>query len=123
MIRRVEHGAQAHVRQKLWEALRCLVSNESFRDRLIYAAGPLTQLPRNEIEQLPDGVRDRLRSVVDALTEHPAPPHWVAAQSRLGSAGVLFSGIGASVRKLTPRQRRKIAEEILSLFVALSGGL
>jgi hypothetical protein len=123
MTRRVEHGAQSHARQKLFEALYCLVGNGSFRDRLIHAASPLTELLPSEVEQLPDTARDRFTAVVDALTKYPPSPKPSAIEWGVPPPEIFESGIEASVHKLTPRQRRKIAEEILSMFVALSGGL
>jgi hypothetical protein len=107
-----------YARQKLWEAVGCLIDRRSFRDRLTAAAGPLAQLNGlhpDEVALLPERQRLKFEAVVGILTKHPPPTfpdlyHWE-------------SGITFSVRKMTPRQRAKAAQDILDLFVELSGGL
>jgi hypothetical protein len=108
-----DHYRHWYVRQKVWEALRCLVSTKPFRDRLTAAAGPLSQLKYMHsklLDDLPENVRVKFDDVMQALTKHP--PEWNGD-----------SGAAASVRNLTPRQRTKIAQDILDIYVAVSGGL
>jgi hypothetical protein len=109
----VRHNRHSYIRQKVWEALRCLVSTKLFRDRLAAAAGPLLDLRnlhRHLLDELPDDVRSKFDDVTQVLTKHP--PEWKGD-----------SVAAASVRSLTPRQRTKIAEDILDIYVAVSGGL
>ena len=40
----ISHAGYSYVRQKTYEALRCLVSTRVFRDRLAAAASPLLEL-------------------------------------------------------------------------------
>jgi hypothetical protein len=51
--------------------------------------------------------------VLHALTSRRSDPTLLAHESV----------VRASVMKLTPRQRTKVAEDILSMFLTLSGGL
>ena len=102
-----------YVRQKVWEALRCLVGTKQFRDRLAAAADPLSQLKHlhpHLLDELPEDVRSKFADTMVALTKHP--PEWNGD-----------STFAASVRRLTPRQRTKIAQNILEIYVAVSGGL
>jgi hypothetical protein len=108
-----DHIEHCYVRQKLWEAMGCLVGPKHFRDRMTAAAGPLTHLKylhSDLVARLPDNVRSKFNDVIQLLTQKS--PEWRDD-----------SGEAASVRKLTPRQRRKIGEDILSMFVSVSGGL
>jgi hypothetical protein len=110
---RVRHHRHSYVRQKVWEALGCLVSTKRFRDRLAAAACPLLQLKNmfpHLLDELPEDVRSKLDDVTQALTKHL--PEWKDD-----------SAAAASVRRLTPRQRTKIAQDILDIYVAVSGGL
>ena len=102
-----------YVRQKSWEAVRCLVGTKLFRDRLIAAASPLSELKimhPSLVEDLPEGVQNKFKDVMEALTRYQA--EWKGDSVH-----------AASVRKLTPRQRTKVAEYILDIYVAVSGGL
>jgi hypothetical protein len=104
-----------YARQKIWEAVGCLIGRKSFRDRLIAAAHPLAQLKHlhaSEVARLPESVRGRFDDIVQALTKHP-PNREEGLDNR----------IEASVHKLTPRQRAEIAQDILEIFVILCGGL
>jgi len=102
-----------YVRQKVWEALRCLVSPKQFRDRLTAAAWPLSQLKYMHpqlVDALPEDTRSKFDDVMEALTKHS--PEWKGD-----------SDAAASVRSLTPRQRTKVAQDILDIYVVVSGGL
>jgi|SRR5580658_1959310 hypothetical protein len=107
------HQKHSYVRQKVWEALGCLVSTKQFRIRLTEAAQPLSQLTNTHphlVAELPEDVRRKMDCVVQALTKYQ--PEWKGG-----------SVAEASVSRLTPRQRTKIAQEILEIYVAVSGGL
>ncbi len=108
-------GREKHwyVRQKVWEAVRCLVGTKLFRNRLIAAASSLSELNimhPSLVEDLPVDVRTKFKDVMEALTRYQVEWNGDSVHA-------------ASVRKLTPRQRTKIAENILDIYVAVSGGL
>lgn len=93
--------------------MQCLVSPKKFRDRLAAAADPLVQLKHlhpQEVGRLPESVGGQFDAVVHALTKHPR--RWESESASY-----------AAVLKLTPRQRAKIAADILDMFVTLSGRL
>jgi hypothetical protein len=83
-----------HARQKLWEAVGCLIGTKPFRDRLTNARGVLVQIHSNERAQLPENVREKLDPVLSALAKHP--DEW---------------------------EGDEITANILSIFVELMGGL
>lgn len=99
-----------HIRQKLWEAINSLVRDGSIQDRLYYASNSLVQLAPDELDQLPGEMRARFDEVRHTLTKHPA--------EREGEGA-----IRASVRKLTPDEGTQIAQEIVSIYVGLRGGI
>jgi len=113
--REPDHERKRHwyAREKVWQAVDCLVGDGKLQDRLVAAAHPLVRLRTlhaDEVAQLPDGVRAKFDAVAADLTKRP--PEWPRD-----------SAIEASVRKLKPHQRSKLARDILDIFVTLSGGL
>ena len=114
-----------HAREKLWKAVGCLVGPEPFGIRMTKAAEALGRIHPDDLAQLPEDVRSKLDAIMVALTKHqPAPgqpdhPTW-PYRPRPPKAG---DGYAASVRKLGHSQRTQIADNILSSFVTLSGGI
>ena len=109
----VRHSRNSHIRQKVWQVLRCLVSTKQFEDRLAAAAGPLFELNimyRPLLDKLPEDVRRKFDDVIKVLTKHQSGPECDGEVAEL-------------VRSITDCQRSKIAEKILDLYVAVSGGL
>jgi len=95
----------SYARQKLWEALRCLVDEGPLRARLTYTIVPLLQL--TAIGDLKDPLASKIKSICDELDKSP---------SMIGEHYLPRSHI-------SPKRARKIAEEILHLYVEASGGL
>jgi hypothetical protein len=96
-----------YVRQRFWQALQSLVGSGSIQYRLEGAANALIYLRSDE---LPECVRSEFEAILHALTKYPA--------EREGEGS-----IGASTRKLTPKNRAKIADRILSIYIDMYGGL
>jgi hypothetical protein len=92
-----------YARQQLWKAVDALVSDGSIKERLGYAHRHLAVL---QPDDLPEDVRERFRILMETL------------------AGKLehFTYKPSIIRMRKP-QSGKIAEEILSIFVKLQGGL
>jgi hypothetical protein len=107
------HLTHWYVRERVYRALRCLIGAKPFRERLAAAASCLSDLEGFHsvlLDRLPEDVRRKFDGVMEALAKHP--PEW--------------KGLGAheaSACRLTPRQRAKIAQDVLDIYVAVSGGL
>jgi hypothetical protein len=95
-----------HASQKLYEAVLALVGDGSLNMRLTSAALPLLILRSQPGGQLPPDLKVRLDVVVEKLTKEPLSDEW---------------------RYLPRRMRGKnasdAAREIVSIFVAVMGGL
>jgi hypothetical protein len=98
----------SHAREKLLEAVSCLVASKPFGVRMTKAAEALGKIHSDELVRLPKDVRNKLDAVMADLTKHP---------------GEWKGGYAASVRRLGHRRRTEIVEDILGCFVTLSGGL
>ena len=115
----------SHAREKLWEAVGCLVGPKPFEFRMIKAAEALGKIHPDERAQLPEDVRSKLDAIMGALTKHqlapgqPDHPTWPYRPMPRKTGG----GYAASVRRLGHRQRTQITDNILSSFVTLSGGI
>jgi hypothetical protein len=90
-------------RQKLFEALYVLVGPERLRLRLTYAADYLTKLTPADF---PTSSQKKFKDLRALLTQTP-----------------LASTYRYEARQITPRQARRAAEAILSLYIVVSGGL
>ena len=104
-MRLLPRKAAGYLRQEVWQALGCLIGPQKFRDRLVSAAGPLSELKYlhpHLLTALPDDTRERLASTIDALTNRPSDE---------------------SVLDLTPRKRAAAAQAILAAFEAVVGGV
>jgi hypothetical protein len=102
----------AYVRQKVSQALGCLVGSGSLSTRLPMAGSILSELKIQPdlIRNLPDDLHDKLQAVLRALARHPPEgPH--------------DSGWAASVRRLSERERGVIAADILDVYDGLNGGI
>ena len=97
-----------YAKQKLYEAVDALISSGSTQERLTFAAVPLVILsgPRGEV---PAEIQGRLESLLKTLTKNNAEP--------------LSNAQGYTPRNVTDAEARKLAEQILSLFIEVMGGL
>jgi hypothetical protein len=99
-----------HVRQRLWQAINCLVGDGPIQARLAFAVDNLVSLPPPELEHLPTELRERFDAVKAHLTKHPA--------EKAGEGSIL-----ASARKMTSEEGVELAKEIVSIYVKLRGGI
>ncbi len=93
-----------YAKQKLWEAVSSLVGASSIQERLTSAAIPLLAL--RPPQEVPPDIKERLESVLAKLTAEP-----------------LSNETRSTPRKLSDDEGRKIADEILSMFTRVMGGL
>jgi NaMN:DMB phosphoribosyltransferase len=102
-----------YVRQKVWQALGCLVGPGTLGERLTMAASVLSELKVQPalVARLPGDVLEKLERVLNALTR------------REPLEGPHDSGAAAAVRRLTDAEREQIATVILDIYVGLKGGV
>jgi hypothetical protein len=97
----------SYIREKLWQAVHVLATGDrSLQDRLFYAAQFLERL---RPEELPDEIRDDFRTILDGLTD--CEP--------VGTE----SAIRATTTRLKPEDAKKLAEQIVSMYTTLHGGI
>lgn len=95
----------SYPRQKLREALCCLVVEGPLRARLTRTILPLLQLIASG--SLTDPIASKIRSISDELTKRPA---------MLGDHYLPRS-------HLSPKRAKQMAQEILDLYTEVNGGL
>jgi hypothetical protein len=95
----------SYARQKLWEALRCLVDEGPLRARLTHTIVPLYQL--TAIGSLTDPLASKVKSICSELDKTPAMigEHYLPRSH------------------LSPKRAKQMAQEILDLYIDASGGL
>ena len=103
--------AHGYAQQKFFEALRGLVSeNKPLARRLTYAADALIGL---QLHDLPEGMRDDFQKLKGDLMQTPL--RWPSL-TKLG-----FDPLRP--RKVTPREARRLANQVLDMYTKLLGGL
>ena len=97
--------AHGYAKEKFFGALLGLVSeNKPLAMRLSYAAEALIRL---RLDHLPERMRDDFQKLKDDLTQTPL--RWP---------------IGDFIpRKVTPREARRLANQVLEMYTKLLGGL
>ena len=108
-----ERARYTYARQKLWEVLQCLVSTQPVTKRIIAAAGPLFHLKlmhSSLVDELPHDARTKFDEIIGLLSRHPL---------RSGEDSL----IEASAERLSHHQRRRITENVIDIYVTISGGL
>lgn len=94
-----------YAKQKLYEAVLSLAGVGSIQERLTFAAVHLVTLSTPAQENPPE-IRAQLEALVNKLTVKP-----------------LSDTKSYTPRELNDEEARKVAEDILSLFVKVMGGL
>jgi hypothetical protein len=97
--------SNSYAKQKLYEAVHCLVGSNTIQERLTFAAVSLVQL-RAPVGELPSEIREQFDVVLERLTIEP-----------------LSTATGYSPRRLTDEEGREIAQDIFGMFVKVMGGL
>jgi hypothetical protein len=92
-----------YAKQKYYEALHSLIGSGPLELRLTYAAIPLVIL---QARDLPEDTQDDHEALRSALTQEP-----------------LSTETGYTPRSVSPEKARELANEVLSIYTRLMGGL
>ena len=99
----IEEDKQQNVRQVLWRSVDSLATGKaSIHDRLLSPALFLTSLGPGQ-ESLPVGSRQKLEEIIQRFTKEGT--------------------IEASLRMMSDHEAVKLANQILSLYIELRGGI
>jgi len=100
--------SSSNVREKLWVALRALVTGGgSLQERLASAALGLATLPSK------NGLREKHRAALEAIMQD------LTRESAAGNEG----RIQATTRRMSDQEAVRIAGEILDLYTEIKGGI
>jgi hypothetical protein len=103
----IASDGNSYARQKLWQALECLVAEDPLRLRLTHAAHHLVLIRTIwTIPEASSSIAERVNSIADELMKEPLQieDHWLPR------------------RHITPKRAKILAKEILALLIEAYGG-
>ena len=103
----IKSDGNSYARQRLWQALECLVDEGPLRLRLTHAAHHLLLLRKNwTVPRASSSITERISSIADELTKEP-----LQIQDHLLPRS-----------HISPKRAKILAKEILALYTKAYGG-